>query len=562
MRTRWWVLLGLVGILLVAAAVAIALWPWLGGWLPHPGLIEVWLRYLVRDLDIARWGPVAALLLVAVVELVWALTLGRRSETVERQLRRLQRMHEHEMEVLNQEIDLLREERQGLRRELELREDLIREEKARLWTQFEDVQRATRLMQRHGSQVYEAGPAILQTREVTPDLPEPSVEVRNRWRPIIFQLERIEMVAAVTTYRSMTAVQAQQHADDLMRLGAACYYLGQNERALIHYNAAAELAATDPTVLINRAVVNLALTRYQPALQDLDRALKIDERPWTYLYRGLIREHQGEMRRALDDYARAVRSDGDFQPALYRRGLLYAKLGEHDKALQDQSRVLGTEPHHTGALTARGMALLALGDSQWALDDLDKACGLAPDSPLAFYQRGRARHQLGLHEEALADFARAMELDGRFAAAYMARGDTYVAMGDHWQAVTDYGQAIELEPKNAAAYYARGLARAAMHANQEAIEDYDQALALEPTMAEALASRGDACEKLGDHAQAIENLDQAIALAPTLATAYYTRGLAYGSLGEYDRASRDLNRAVELDPSLAEHEGDQAGNQV
>lgn len=559
MQRRWWILLSILGIILAVVILVALFWPWLSGWLPHPRLVEAWVHYLVVDLDIGRWGPVATLLLVGVIELIWALNLGRRSGAVERQIKRLERMHSRETEMLNQEISLLKEERRGLRAELELREDLIREEKARLWTQFEDLQRTSGLLQRYDGETQEAGPPILQSHDISPDTAEPSPEVRSIWRQIISQLERIEMISSVTVRRSQTALQAQQRTDELMRLGVACYYLGQYERALLHYNRAAELAPTDPIALINRAVVNLELTRYQPALQDLERVLRVNDNPWGYLYRGLIREHQGESKHALEDYTRAIRIKSDFKAALYRRGLLYAEMGEYDKAFQDQNRVLEMDQHHAGALTARGMSRAALGDSQWALNDLDQACALAPKSALAFYQRGRARYQLGMHDEALADFGRAIELDSNFAPAYMARGDTCAAMGEHWQAAADYGQAIELQPKNAMAYFARGLARAAMREHRRAIEDYDQALELAPAMAVALANRGAAYEKIGEYSQAIEDLDRAVALEPTLAVAYYNRGLAYGSMGEYDRASRDLNRAVELDPSLGNHDQDLAG---
>lgn len=555
MHRRWWILLSILGLILVVVILAVIFWPWVSTWLPHPRLVEAWIDYLVVDLDIGRWGPVATLLLVGVIELVWALNLGRRSGAVERQTKRLERVHSRETEVLNQEIGLLKEERRSLRAELELRDDLIREEKARLWTQFEDLQRASGLMQWHGSEAREAGAPILQSHHITPDVPEPAPDVRSAWRQIISQLERIEMINSVTVRRSQTALQAQQRIDELMRLGGACYYLGQYERALVHYNKAAETAPGDPVALTNRAVVNLELSRYQPALQDLDRALKANESPWAYLYRGLIREQQGESKRAQDDYTRAIRMSDDFQPALYRRGLLYAEMGEDDKAFQDQNRVLEKNERHVGALAARGRARAALGDSQWALNDLDQACALAPKSALAFFYRGQVRHQLGLFEEALADFDRAVELDAALAPAYMARGDTHAAMGDHAQAIADYGQAIELQSKNARAYYARGLVRAAMREHRRAIEDYDRALELDPALAVALANRGAAYEKVGEYQQAIEDLDRAIALEPTLAIAYYNRGLAYGSMGEYDRASRDLNRAVELDPSLGNEQG-------
>lgn len=554
MHRRWWILLSILVLVLVVVILAVVFWPWVSAWLPHPRLVEAWIDYLVVDLDIGRWGPVATLLLVGVIELVWALNLGRRSGMVERQTERMERLHGRETEVLNQEISLLKEERRSLRSELELREDLLREEKARLWTQFEDLQRASGLTQWLGSEAREAGAPILQSQYIAPDLPDPSSDVRSAWRQIISQLERIEMIGSVTARRSQTALQAQQRTDELMRLGAACYYLGQYERALAHYDKAVEMAPGDPIALINRAVVNLELTRYQPALQNLERALRANESPWVFLYRGLIREQQGEPKRALEDYTRAIRMSDGFSPAHYRRGLLYAEMGEHDKAFQDQSRVLERNERHAGALAARGTARAALGDSQWALSDLDQACALAPKSALAHFHRGGVRHQLDMFDEALADFGRAVELDATLAPAYTARGDTYAAMGDYVQAIADYGQAIDLQPKNARAYYARGLIRAAMREHRRAIEDYERALELDPALALALAHRGAAYEKVGEYRQAIEDLDRAIALEPTLAIAYYNRGLAYGSMGEYDRASRDLNRAVELDPSLGNHE--------
>ena len=552
MRMRWWIALSILGAFLGCVTLVVLLWPWLGGLLPHPELVRAWLRYLVLDLEITRWGPVATLLLVGLILLVWTLVLGRQSGAVERQSQRLEQLHHRETESLKQQIVLLKEVRTGLLGELDLHKELIREQKARLWDEYEDLQRASGWRQRHAEGRQEVGPPVLQSHDIAPDLPEPAAEVRNGLRQVVSQLERIEMVGSATARHGHAAVAAQQRADELMRLGTACYDLGQYQEALLHYGLALELVPDEPTALVNRAVVNMELERYQAALQDLDRALKVDEGPWAHFYRGLIRERQGGLRRAVEDLTRAIRLNPDFRAALHRRGLLCAELEEHDKAFQDQNRVLELHPNHAGALAARGMARAAQGDLQWALQDLDQACGLAPRSALAYCQRGRVQCELGDHSEALADFGRALELDPAFAPAYLARGDAYLALEDHRQAVVDYGRAIELQPENAATHYARGLARVALNEYRAAVEDFDHALELEPGMVEALASRGAAYEKLGNYPQAVADLDRAIVLAPTLAMAYYDRGLAYGNMGEYDQASRDLNRAVELDPSLAE----------
>jgi tetratricopeptide (TPR) repeat protein len=546
MRKRRWTLLLLLGLIVVLAIAAVVFWPWLRLWFPHPALVKAWFDYVVVDLNIGRWGPVATLLLVGVIELVWALNLGRKSSSFERQSQRQERLQAKEVEVLAREIVLLEDERNALQAELDLREDLLNEERIRLWTEFDGLQRASGLA---NSRLI-----TLHTLELDPDL-------RGEWRQIISRLERIESASGATGRREQSALRLQRRADELLRLGNACYYLGQYERALVHYGRAIDALPSDADALINHATVNLTLNRYQQALQDLDNALKLGETAWAYLGRGLTRERMGEDKRALEDYSRAVRLDANLGEAYYHRGLLFLKMAEFDKAFQDQNRVLELDPGHAGAFAARGRARAALGDTQWALSDLDRACALAPASYDVYYYRGLVRSQLEAYDQALEDFTQAVELGPDFGPAFMARGDAYQAVGEHWQAAADYGRAIELQPNDAQAYYARGRARAALKEYRRAIEDYGQALELDPALAVSLAERGAAYEKLGEYEQAIRDLDRAIALDPDLAIAYYNRGLVYGSQGEYDRASRDLNKAVELDPSLHSKEQGALGMQ-
>jgi tetratricopeptide (TPR) repeat protein len=546
MKKSWLILLIILIVIAGLAIAAVVFWPWLSSWLGGPEYVDAWVGYITGSVSsigeqgsgLLGWA-VLVLLLVGLIELVWALTLGRRSGAFDRQWKRLERLHGREVGLLNQEISLLKEERRALRAELELRESLINEQRTRLWAGFEDLQRSS---------------GLPRSNLIVLDAPELPSNLRAEWRRSISELERIEMATSTSVRKGQSTMQLQQRAEELLRLGTACYYLGQYERALAHYGRAIELVPNDSQALINHSVVNHALRRHQPALQDLEMALKLEETAWAYLYRGMIRESLGEDNRAMEDFTKALRLDSNFVEGYYRRGLLYSKQGEHEKSFQDQNKVLELDENHAGAYTARGVARAALGDSQWALNDLDKGCTLAPQWHEGFYHRGRVRHQLEMYDEALADYARAIELNQTFAQVFMARGKTHGALGEHWQAVADFGQVIELEPKNAEAHYARGVARSAMREYRRAIEDFERALELDPGMAVALADRGAAYEKLGEYANAIRDLDRAIALDPNLAIAYYNRGLAYGSKGEYDRASRDLDKAVKLDPSLGSRE--------
>jgi tetratricopeptide (TPR) repeat protein len=555
MQKRGWLLLLTLLLLMALSILAAVFWPWVSSWLPGSRLVEAWMEYLLTDLGTGRWGPVAILLLVAVVELIWALNLARRSDAHERYARRLDRLHAKEIEVLNHEIALLNDERRTLRSELELRGELIQEEKARLWSRHEDLHRASGLQSRIGIEAVGSQVEILRSRLVLDEgarkLP---AGIQRDWQHVVSRLERLAAVGDLTGWKRRSALQVQQHADELLRLGTGCFQLGEVERALVHFDRVVELVPAYLEARINRAVVHLDAGRYQAALQDLEHAEDEGESPWVHLYRGVIGEQLGDVRRALEDYTRAIRLEEKMTEPYYRRGAVYLQVDEYDQSIADESRVLEQEPNHAGACRVRGIAWAALGDPRRALEDLNQACALAPDWSEAFYQRGLVQRQLAATHAAMADLDRTLELAPEHVPALLVRGDLQGELGDHWQAMADYDRAIELEPNSAAAHRARGRARAAVREYDRAIEDFTRAIELEPELAEALADLGAALEKKGDHSRAIQELDRALALDATLAAAYYARGLAYGSLGQYDRASRDLNKAVELDPSLERKE--------
>jgi tetratricopeptide (TPR) repeat protein len=255
-RKSGWILLIVLAAMVLLVLIAALSLPWLRTWLPQLQPVEAWINYPVVDLNIGRWGPVATLLLVALIELIWALTLGRRSQSFDSQWDRLEQFHAREVQVLNQEIALLNDERRTLRAELDLRQDLIQEEKARLWAQFEDLHRAGGFARGREAIVQDLGRAILRSQSVMQGAVGLSPEVRGEWRQTLSQLERIEMIGSVTGRKGESALLQQQHADELLRLGNVCYELGQYERALAHYNRAIELTPNNLEAFVNRAVIN------------------------------------------------------------------------------------------------------------------------------------------------------------------------------------------------------------------------------------------------------------------------------------------------------------------
>ena len=164
------------------AVAAIAFWPWLQTLMPHPALVEAWLGYLLNDLRFAAWAPTALLLLLGLVELVWALNLGRKSGAQERQLKRLERLQEKELALFEHEVVQLQADRDALLAEVDRFGLLVRDEEERLWAEFEELQRASDLDLSH-----------LTTVEGV-DIP---ADFRGEWRRLVSQLERIELLTSI-----------------------------------------------------------------------------------------------------------------------------------------------------------------------------------------------------------------------------------------------------------------------------------------------------------------------------------------------------------------------------
>ena len=215
--------------------------------------------------------------------------------------------------------------------------------------------------------------------------------------------------------------------------------------------------------------------------------------------------------------------------AYNNRGLVYLKKGDLKKAIEDYTRAIALKPDYALAYNGRGTAYFNKGKFDTAIQNYKKAIDCAPDDELkadAHSNRGNAY--------------------------FRRRGK-----GDLTQAIEDYTQAIDCAPNNelkAMAYNNRGNA-CVMREEEgdltQAIEDYTQAITLKPDHADAYNNRGNAYLRRGekgDLTQAIANYDQAIRLKPDFTEAYTDRGAAYAGKGDLNLAIQGFRKTIELKP--------------
>jgi tetratricopeptide (TPR) repeat protein len=166
--------------------------------------------------------------------------------------------------------------------------------------------------------------------------------------------------------------------------------LKQPDRALADYDAALNIQPDATAVLTNRAWIYMSRSRYDAALEDLNKAI------------------------ALSPPALAAQSR-------YYRGYSFLRLKDYPSAMSDLNEALKVESNNPDPYLARGETEQAQQLYDAALHDYDEFSKRAPRDPRGLIARGSAMEATGRDKEALAAYEGAVALDPANARALAAR---------------------------------------------------------------------------------------------------------------------------------------------
>ena len=168
----------------------------------------------------------------------------------------------------------------------------------------------------------------------------------------------------------------------LIALGHAKQKQRAHEEAIAVYTQALNIDPENPELYYHRGVAYYEDINYDAALDDLTRAIEIDENyAAAYASRGLIytflAEVDGSARdKAIADFNEAIRLNPQLSLAYQNRGDFYHDIGEYDKAIADYSQIIALQPNNAYAYLRRGNARRALGNTNGAPADFHKAASL------------------------------------------------------------------------------------------------------------------------------------------------------------------------------------------
>ncbi|MFB0515179.1 MAG: tetratricopeptide repeat protein, partial [Candidatus Neomarinimicrobiota bacterium] len=278
------------------------------------------------------------------------------------------------------------------------------------------------------------------------------------------------------------------------------------------------------------------------------------------LFRGWVRENEGNFKGAMVIYAQVEEQFGAVAGVYFHRALNLVKRGEYGDAVALAREGLALYPDHAPLYYARGKAYTGLGLLDRAKTDFYDALSLDADFLEAYACLGEVSLQEGNATTAIRAYLRLLDSQPGDAAASLNLGRAYLMDLRFKEAIQEWEMLRYLRPENRAvlhwlpqAYYLYSFELKARGRFREALEAYHKAMSLSREqasgwMVSALVLAGNAARAHDDYQRSIDYYTMAINNDPFQADAYVGLSRTYGALRDSTRATSALQRALAIDP--------------
>lgn len=178
----------------------------------------------------------------------------------------------------------------------------------------------------------------------------------------------------------------------------------------------------------------------------------------TYMLLGLTHYDNGDHKKAIAQYNKALETVPTYVTALTNQGLSYALSRKMKAAYEDFDAAIALNPEYMRAHYYHAFALAKGGRKQDAINEYSVALQVAADDTdrkRVLYQRSILYRELDQHDNAMVDLNAAIALDPGYVEAYFSRALTAQQADQLEAAMADYSKVIELDPEHAEAYCIR-----------------------------------------------------------------------------------------------------------
>jgi tetratricopeptide (TPR) repeat protein len=246
-------------------------------------------------------------------------------------------------------------------------------------------------------------------------------------------------------------------------------------------DSAAAAPADRIHALLARAELRRKSEQFDLAVQDCSEAIRLDPAPRAFDCRGNALAGDKKYLPALDDFDRAIKLDPKYVQAFADRAATFGLMRETRLAVRDYTEAVRLDPTRVQGFVDRAEAYLKVRRIDLAIDDQSEAIRLEPSSSDHFEARGKLYARNSAYDRAIADFNEAIRLEPK-AGYFVERGNAWNLKGHPDRAIADYDEAIRLEPALALAYSNRGVAWRDKGDAARARADFQTALTMDPAL--------------------------------------------------------------------------------
>ncbi|MGD0848363.1 tetratricopeptide repeat protein [Bradyrhizobium sp.] len=248
-------------------------------------------------------------------------------------------------------------------------------------------------------------------------------------------------------------------------------------------------------------LIALQAQDYDPAVEWLARAIRLDAKPDYLVTLGTCLKLSGRRDEALKVFDKAVQLKPDCAGLWTHLAGALATCERHADAILAYQQALKLNPQHWDAAFHGAVLLHRVERFEEALAHFNLCEQLRPDHAATLQARARTLRALKQLEACLADLERADALSPGDPFTCNNLGDALVGLGRYEEGLAWYSKALALLPDHAEILVNRGFALTQLHRFDEAIEAFRRAVAADPTNARAAYELAHLLLQTGDFEQ-------------------------------------------------------------
>ncbi len=226
--------------------------------------------------------------------------------------------------------------------------------------------------------------------------------------------------------------------------GMAYHLQGKNDIALVKLNKAIDMKNNFLEAYQVRSVVLVELERYQEALDDCQKCLKIKEDEKGFYNLAQVYEKLEMYKEAEEAYRQSIAENRRVVGTHYALASLLFSRQDYTGSYSSVMQVLQLEPNHLQGVLLQSQILAAQQNYPKAIEVLSIASIQYPDVPEIYLFRGEYYSLLNQAANAIFDYTKVIELNPNLAEVHYKRAGAYEEIRDYKKALTDYEKLLAM----------------------------------------------------------------------------------------------------------------------